>query len=61
MEDNIEISGNIVNNFDSHEVEEGNEDEILNNHNANNINQHHNEEYEFEKLYKILPKKNILY
>ena len=61
MEDNIEIAGNIVDNFDSHEFEEGNGDEILNNNNANNINQHNKEEYEFEKIYKILVEKNILY
>ena len=37
MEDNIEIAWNIVDNFDSHEFEEGNGDKILNNNNVNNI------------------------
>ena len=61
MEDNIEIAGNVVNNFDSYEFEEGNGDEILNNNNGNNISEHHKEENEFKKIYKILVEKNILY
>ena len=49
MEDDIEMSENSEGNFNSNEFYEENEDEILNNNNANNINQFHKEEYEFRK------------